>query len=160
MPPTGLVKLWRDVPTDEGQRICLRPLSTLEHQSARAIKDDADREMAMRMTASIGESAREAVASISPEDREEARARNTAKAADDTEPDNFDAATVLRCGIVAWTYEDADGAPYPCTEDTRTTLDPAVGDWAIREILSLSARTPGNATSSAKSSATARSRRS
>lgn len=157
MPPVSLAKKWLDAP--DGFKICLRPLSSSEKSLARRIRSEADTAYAMKLSASVGD-VREAVASaMKDEDVAERRALAAEKSADDTNPDNFDEETIL-CGIVDWDYKYDDGTPYPCDADTRTTLDDTVTAWAVAQILAMSARTPGNAPSSAKSSVTGSSRRS
>lgn len=161
MPPSTLKRQWFDVP-GETNKVELRPLSILELQEARRIKDRETTEEAERIMSRIdAETLAQALASPEAEEAREARrASRENVAADDTNPNNFDLATVLRCGIVAWDYTNGDGSPFPCTDEDKVSFYGEAGDWLVKTILGLSARTPGNANGSEKSFVQMRSRRS
>lgn len=123
--------------------ITIRPLSILERQQARHVKEQEAQAEAFALMDKLGD-VKAALADISDADiasaRQEARA---AQNADETDPENYDTAYVLRAGIVAWDYATPDGSPYPCDDETKVSLDPASGEWVLREILKLSGRTAG-----------------
>lgn len=156
MPPTALKQKTLTFGEDE---IVIRPLSILELHEAKRIREKLNEGDAFDLMDRIGglKTVQETVADDAR--TEERRAAIAAKAADATDPDNYDPSVVFRCGIVSWTYKFPDGTPYPCDEETKLTLD-SEGEDVLREILKVSARTVGEVKSSGKSLELARSHRS
>ncbi len=133
-----------DVPHEPGHYLDLRRLSFGElrdlrresegaYLAALAVLPDNVLDAQLRMESERAEKRRKAA--------EEAKAAGAdVPAADGPAGDPLagkDIATVLRFGVVGWSYKGADGEPVPVTGEAIAMLDEATAVWAAREILLL-----------------------
>lgn len=131
---------WFDIP-NETERIRLRPLSGPELRAAADVESRRKMATFSDIMKTVSADALDALRSAPAATPDEP---------DLTDPSLYDAESVARAGIVEWTYDAPLGE----------ALDAATFDWAVREILKLSVRTPGEASRSATVSSTARKSRS
>lgn len=118
---TSLIKKRLDIPNEEGSWVEIRMLSGKKLDEARAAKLQLIFEMARAMGTELG-------------DRIAQQNRDT----DDDEADPlaaFDVDTVLRGGIVSWSYKER------VTPENIGDLDEATRNWAAKEIVALTVET-------------------
>ena len=105
---------WRDIPFEPGSRFEFRTLSGRELDEAQ----EAATNKALQSFKALGA---ELIAAIQQQQRETA-----VKAAD-----SYDADTLIRYGLVAWSYDE------PCNEEEKARLDAQTRDWAAAQIIEM-----------------------
>lgn len=128
-----------DVPHEPGQWFELRRLSFGELRELRA----ASEQSYLDSLAELPTEVLDAQLRIENERAEKARAA-AAEAGQEpaAEPKRDplagrDIATILRYGVVGWSYEEGEGEPIPVQPETIAMLDPQTATWAAREIMLL-----------------------
>lgn len=117
---------WRDIPFEPGSRFEFRTLSGRELDEAQ----EAATSKALQSFKALGA---ELIAAIQQQQRD-----TTAKAAD-----SYDADTLIRCGLVAWSYEE------PCNDEEKGRLDGRCRDWASAQIIEMNTYPEGEGQGSA-----------
>lgn len=122
----------RDIPHEPGEHMLLRKPSGRVVEEARRIVESEGR----RSVRDFGAEIVKAFMADRNEDAAVAKVRKLQKAsAYDT--DQFDRETLLKGGIVAWSYRDLDGKPIEVTATAIEALDEQTAQWALEEIVAL-----------------------
>jgi hypothetical protein len=117
---------WRDIPFEVGSRFEFRTLSGRE-------LDEAQEVATQKSLQSFKALGAELIAAIQQQQRE-----TTAKAAD-----SYDADTLIRYGLVGWSYDE------PCNEEEKGRLDGRCRDWAAAQIIEMNTIPEGEGQGSA-----------
>jgi len=127
----------REVPHEEGQWFEFRQLSGSELDDA----EEAQTERALKMVRGLDAGTLASMQSQAP-------AQPPATAAS-----QYDADTLVRYGVAAWSYAE------PCSDENKRLLDARTREWAVGVILEANVRPAGEASGSAASSGAGPSRR-
>lgn len=123
MPRASELAEWRDIPGESGQRMQFRPLTGSQIREARRVALEG---MADQMKAISGVD----LSGFRPEGGERAEVDEAEQRRAGHDPQ-----TVVRHGLVAWTYD------VPCDDEHKADLVAGTEEWAADCILEMSLRT-------------------
>ena len=132
-----------DVPGEPGEWVTIRRLSFGELHDLRQASGMKFLEELSGLPADVLEMQLTVQAKIA-----EAKRAALADSGEDVDPENdglpepdaldgVDLLTVLRAGVIAWSYHEESGEPVPVEAETVAMLDEATAKWLAREILLL-----------------------
>jgi len=118
-------------PYEVGQWFEFRGLSWVQLADARSQASAEQREI-------IKDLGPEFLSQLGSTDTEESERAVKALEAQKYNASNYDTGTLLRAGVVSWSYcENGDGESVPVTDETLANLDEATAVWACETILEI-----------------------
>ena len=117
------------IPHEEGQWVSLRPLTGAQMQEAQ----EAQSSKAMEKIAKMNPEILQNLSGLTSEAK---------KTQEENPSEAYDKETLLRYGLVGWSY-DAE-----CNDENKGQLDHATYEWVIQEIVEMNIHSPLSASSS------------
>lgn len=131
-----------DHPYEVGQWFEFRGLSWVQLADARSQASAEQREI-------IKDLGPEFLSQLGSSDTEESDRAVKALEAQKYNASNYDTGTLLRAGVVDWSYENGDGESVAVTDETLANLDEATAVWACETILDITKPPEGRTSDSA-----------
>ena len=131
-----------DHPYEVGQWFEFRGLSWVQLADARSQASAEQREI-------IKDLGPEFLSQLGSTDTEESDRAVKALEAQKYNASNYDTGTLLRAGVVDWSYENGDGESVAVTDETLANLDEATAVWACEMILDITKPPEGRTSDSA-----------
>ena len=131
-----------DHPYEVGQWFEFRGLSWVQLADARSQASAEQREI-------IKDLGPEFLSQLGSTDTEETDRAVKALEAQKYNASNYDTGTLLRAGVVDWSYENGDGEAVAVTDETLANLDEATAGWACETILDITKPPEGRTSDSA-----------